>query len=69
MTNLFAIPAAITYSYKGIYGTSKPTNKISIKGANMENATVFMPRMEMTGTTFIFYPLQKTVILLWKGYA
>jgi len=35
----------------------------------MENATVFMPGMEMTGTTFIFYPLQKTVILLWKGYA
>ena len=35
----------------------------------MENATVFMPGMEMNGTTFIFYPLQKTVILLWKGYA
>jgi prepilin-type processing-associated H-X9-DG protein len=52
VTNLLAIPAEITYPDKGTYCTSMPTNKISIKGANMENATTCMPGMEMTSTTF-----------------
>ena len=51
VTNLLAILAAITCPDKGTYGTSMPTNKLSIKGAKRENATAFMPGMEMTSAT------------------